>query len=289
MSVPEGSLAVDALMAIAMAREVRDDDFVSQGTAAPLAAVALFLARALDAPNVEFFYQGWVNPRSLDVESLFVRQPTGTVDAPASLSHCALIDLVLKGRCTLQFLRPLQVSSTGDVNTSLIGTLTEPTMRVHGLATADSVGCFERVVLYVTEHSRRVFSDDLAFMTGLGSRDGGNWRTKLRLPGAGPRTIVTPLGIFDFAQEDGRMTARSLFPNVHPDEVAERTGFSVRMPTDFDVFKPSVLELETLVSVDPLGVRQIDFRDHRGDAVRRIDERRRQRAIGHGSRLAPSE
>ena len=66
------------------------------------------------------------------------------------------------------------------------------------------------------------------FISALGWGSGGSdARTKLGLPGGGPRYVVTPLCVMDFEDATKRMRLKSLHPGVSVDEVKRNTGFEL--------------------------------------------------------------
>ncbi|HWC26304.1 MAG TPA: hypothetical protein VG474_06950, partial [Solirubrobacteraceae bacterium] len=78
------------------------------------------------------------------------------------------------------------------------------------------------------------------------------------LTGAGPQTLVSELGVFDFP--DGRMRLRELFTDVEVDDVLAATAFELDVAADVrTVALPRDEELAVLRSVDRLDVRRTEF------------------------------
>lgn len=268
-------MTLDELMAIVMAREVRDGDFIAHGASVPLAAAALMLAKQLHAPGVDFFYQGTITTAERDPAKLMLDMEGIYASAPAFFSQSQITDFELRGGGDFQFLRPIQIDREGSVNTSLIGTLDKPVQRFHGIAVADAMSIVKRICLYVTEHSTRVFVEKLAYRTGLGNVEGGEWRRRLGLPGGGPSTVVTPLAVMDFEGTGGTMRLAALMPGVGVERVLKATGFELEVADGLaEIEPPTAEELQTLRRLDPLATRQLEFRDLREAARRRIDEER---------------
>jgi glutaconate CoA-transferase subunit B len=266
---------VDELMAIALARHVRDGDFVSHGSAVPLAGAALMLAKELHAPNLEFFYDGAITPAETNLARLLLEPGLAQRTATAFFTQAQIVDFELRGGCDLQFLRPAQIDRLGNVNVSLVGTLAEPRYRFHGIAVADAMTVVKRLCLYVTEHSERVFPSELDFKTGVGHDGGDGWRRALRVPGRGPEAVVTPLAVLGFAGPGGSMSVTSLMPGVTVDDVRGSTGFELEIGDGVgEMEAPSQAELEALRAVDPLATRRLEFRDWRDEARRRIAQAR---------------
>jgi glutaconate CoA-transferase subunit B len=268
-------LATDELMAIVMSRQVRDGDFVAHGAAVPLAAAALMLAQSLHAPNVDFFYQGTLTPRETDLARLALDPELAYASARGFFSQAQMLDFELRGRCDLQFLRPLQIDPVGNVNVSLIGTLRHPLHRFHGIAVADAMAVVRRVCLYVTEHSPRVFAAQLDFRTGLGHPADDAWRRRLAVPGGGPCTVVTPLAVLDFSGPGRTMGLSALLPGASVADVRAATGFKLFVPDGVaEIAAPTAQEVDARHRVAPLATRRMEFRQWRDEARRVLEAAR---------------
>lgn len=266
---------LDELMCALMAREIRDGDWVNHGASVPLAGAALMLAKHTHAPNLQFFYLGTrfnsVGPGVTDLARLMQEPELAYSSSRGLMSHHDILSLTARGNCDLQFLRPIEVDSHGNVNTSVIGTRERPRYRFHGIAVADAMVLIRRPVLYVTDHDDRVFREPLTFRTGTGHVDGDRWRRQIGAPGGGPAAVVTPLGVLDFASPDGRARLRSVHPGVSVERVQAATGFKLDVAAAVESEPPSERELQVLREVvDPLATRHLEFRALRGEARRRI-------------------
>jgi acyl CoA:acetate/3-ketoacid CoA transferase beta subunit len=242
---------------------VRDGDWVNHGAGVPLAGAALMLAKASHAPRVDCFYAGSVfgsvNPRETNLQTL-ARDPASALhSASALMSEQDIVSFMVRGGCTLQFLRPIQIDPHGNVNVSLIGDIERPRYRFHGIAVGDSMINVGRVCLYVTEHEPRTFVETLAYRTGSGR---GEWRRRIRAPGAGPVRVITPLCVMDFEGPGETMRLRSVHPGTSAQEVRDRTGFALAGDAEPpETEPPSAHELSLLRDVvDPSGTRRLEFK-----------------------------
>jgi glutaconate CoA-transferase, subunit B len=271
---------LDELMCTLMAREINDGDWVNHGAVVPLAGAALMLAKHTHAPRLEFFYLGTVfssvGPAVTDLARLMLEPELAYRSSRALMSHRDILSLTLRGGCDFQFLRPVQIDQVGNVNTSVIGELRAPKHRFHGIAVADAMVLVRRVGLYVTAHDHRVFPERLSFQTGTGNDDAGRWRARVGAPGAGPASVVTPLCVLDFTAPEGRARLRSVHAGVTVEQVQEATAFELVVPDEVpESLPPSELELEVLREiVDPLGTRQMEFKDLRAAANERLAAQR---------------
>jgi glutaconate CoA-transferase, subunit B len=265
---------LDEVMAVVMARQVRDGDFVAHGASVPLAAAALMLAKQLHAPNVDFFYQGTITTAERDPAKLMLDIEGIYRSAPAFFGQAQIVDFELRGGCDFQFLRPAQVDRFGSVNTSLVGTLEQPKYRFHGIAVADAMTIVDRVCLYVTEHTPRVFAEKLSYVTGLGHAGEDAWRRALDVPGGGPSVVVSPLAVLDFGGGGGAMRLRELMPGATVADVVANTGFELALADEIgEVAAPTPEELATLRRLDPLATRRLEFREWREETRARLASR----------------
>jgi glutaconate CoA-transferase subunit B len=222
------------MMAVAMAREVVDGDFVGVGAAGHVPAAAMRLAQLTHAPNADWFSggSGGVNPhpRTLyDTSSDF----RNLLMAEAVISMEDVVDFEMSMRFDLCFFGGMQIDKYGNVNMAVIGDWKKPRVRGPGTVGTIFLGAFKRVILFTYNHSARTYVDKVDFITGPGHLDGGNSRAeKLRPESVGPVLVVTPLAVMDFEEQSKHMRLRSYHPHSSVDEVRENTGFDLIVPDD---------------------------------------------------------
>jgi glutaconate CoA-transferase subunit B len=240
------------MMAVAMARLIRDGELVFVGVNSPLPLVAANLARALHAPNCTLLtIGGGINPRPAKLDP-------ATSSAKLSAGSASVFDNVdfygLIGRRGIDttFLGLGQVDARGRVNSSFIGEQRRPTVRFPGGGGAATIlPLSRRVILWRASHSPRIFVNEVSFVTSAGNID----------------RVVTPLCIF--RKEDGALVLDSIHPYVTRGRLAESTGFSVRNLEQAAVTPPPTdQELAELDRVDPEGIRRIEFPSRALDEVR---------------------
>lgn len=238
------SIQTANLMACTIARLLKDREVVFFGLASPLVMVATLLARATHAPNLTFLSI----PGSVD--SALTELPRSTVDSAllqgsqAIFTLADLFDLSARGRLDTAFLSGVQIDRHGRINMSAIGPAECPKVRLPGGAgSALLLPTARRTILWRTRHDRRTFVDKLDFVTATGN---AQW-------------AVTPLCLFRRDQE-GLLQVDSIHPGVTPAQLAEATGFAVRVSADTPVTPgPAPAELAALERLDPAGVRAAEF------------------------------
>lgn len=237
----------DLMMALALARLLRDGETVFHGVASPLPMVAILLAKQLHAPNLVYLnITGSVDPQPREL-------PRSTVDprllagTRGMVTLTDLFDLSARGRLDTAFLSGVQIDGYGRINMSLIpgpdGDMRRPKVRLPGGAgSACIMPTAKRTLLWRTRHDPRTFVERLDFVTATGHVD----------------RVVTPLCVF--CRLDGRLVVESIHPGVSPDMLRAQTGFAVDVSEATPVTPPPTdAELAALEMIDPERVRLIEF------------------------------
>lgn len=231
------------MMAVVMARLLKDEETVFHGVASPLPMVAALLARRLWAPNLVYLtIAGGIDarPRQLPVSTV---DPALLAGARALVTLTDLFDLSARGRLDVAFLSGVQIDDAGRINLSVIGDAGRPTVRLPGGAgSAALMPTARRVILWRTKHDPRSFVERLDFVTAAGNVD----------------RVVTPLCVF--ARHQGRLRVETVHTGVSPDELRARTGFAINVDSSTPVTPvPTPRERAALAAVDPEGVRASEF------------------------------
>lgn len=254
--------AVVDLMTVCLARSVVPGDFIGVGLGTPIALVAAVLAQQM-YPDVNVLAGGAFNvDGGADV---WLGSRGGTAGRVAGyVSHFDSMDMAERQTMTMQFLRPAQVDSRGNLNTSRIGPRSAPQVRFPGgLATADVPSLLPRIVVYHPKHQKRNFPERVSFITGCGVGTSTS-----RYASAGVVTVVTDLGVIDYRGSSPKVL--SFHPWSSPSEMAENTGFALDVGNDVDVTPPvDGTEASALEVVDPARLRDGEVLEH---VVRQTNE-----------------
>ncbi len=254
MTIPAGPPAadytIDELIAVCIARQVRDGDHLAHGLATPLVAAGYILAQRTHAPNAYFasavgqgVVYGWAPLGVARVEELWLGK------ALANASFVTLVADILHTLAPKEFFRPAQVDPQGNFNNIAIG---RPRLRLPGSGGIPDVSpVSSQMHIYVPRHSRAIFVPRLDVLSGMGHHPD-------RQHGSGPVYLISDLGQFDWA--NGTMRLTTLHAGVTLERVQARTGFPLEIAPDLGETPPPTQEQVRLLrdEIDPLGVRRLE-------------------------------
>jgi glutaconate CoA-transferase subunit B len=235
-------------MIITASRFIEEGEVVYVGAGLPVAAS--FLAKYLQAPNATIVFETGV------IRSIPCELPIGT-DSIGTQSEADLVSdglyvnsLAQRGRFTLGFMGAGQVDRYGNVNSTVVGDLENPTLRYPGGGGACEISSLCRRTVIILRQKRQRFPEKIAYITAPGYLDGRpNSRTKAGLPNdTGPFSVITDMATYRF--ENCEMVLNSVHEGVTVDEVESNVGWKLRVPEDMEVTpNPTVEELRTLREV----------------------------------------
>src|SRR5215212_8731558 len=211
--LPTPPVGAADLMAVAMARLLRDGETVFHGVASPLPMVAILLAKRTHAPDLVYLnITGSVDPTPVRLpRSTAAPQLLAGTEALVTLAD--LFDLSARGGLDTAFLGGVQIDGRGRINMSVIGNFDHPKVRLPGGAgSALVLPTAKRTILWRTQHTPRSLVERLDFVTATGNVD----------------RLVTPLCVFRMEPEG--FALESVFPGVTPEQVGAATGFHFRTP-----------------------------------------------------------
>lgn len=231
------------MMAVAMARLIRNDEVVFVGVNSPLPLAAVTLARRLHAPRCTFVsVGGGINPT---VERIVATTSSSDLcrGSASIFNNEEVYGLNGRGGFDLTFLGMAQVDARGRVNSSFIGDRSKPRVRFPGGGGGPAIlPKSGRVILWRAAHSPKIFVEEVEFVTSDGSLD----------------RIVTPLCVF--RRQEGRLVLESIHPDVSRTELQEKTGFAIPNLEDAPVTpEPTQEELTVIAQIDPENVRRVEF------------------------------
>jgi glutaconate CoA-transferase subunit B len=147
------------------------------------------------------------------------------------------------GRVDVGFLGAAQLDRFGNINTTVIGGDYEhPKIRLPGAGGAPEIAASCRQVVVVVRQSARTFIDKLDFITSVGFGSGAGDRERLGLRGAGPRTVITDLGVLEPDPDSCELTLTRLHPGVDLARARAATGWPLAVSADLVETEPPTAE-----------------------------------------------
>jgi glutaconate CoA-transferase subunit B len=238
--------STDEIMTIAASRELTGARSCFVGIGLP--SIAANLARSLHAPGLVLVYESGTigaKPTRLPL-SIGDGELARTADLVVSVPE--IFNYWLQpGRIDVGMLGAAQVDRFANLNTTVIGSYDRPKVRLPGAGGAPEIATACPRVIIVMRQSKRTFVNDLDFRTTVGFGDGAGARSRLGMPGAGPRVMISDLGIFRPDPDTLEMTLTSLHPGVNVVDVRDATGWDLRVSGELvETLEPTDEELELL-------------------------------------------
>ena len=235
------TIALADALVTAMAAEIRDGDVVATGVAAPLAILAIAVARATHAPRRTYLAcVGAVNPdvRRLHNSSedlLYLDGRRGEMSIPDLFDHAR------RGRIDVIFFGAAEVDATGCSNMSATGSLTRPTVKLPGVAGAAALRRWvNRPVLVVPKQTKRNLVPSVQVKSTIDGR---------------PTPLLTDMGRFQVGEEGASLRSHRAWTTAI--EVAERTGFGFSVAKDLATdATPTAATLAAIQTIDPENFRE---------------------------------
>jgi acyl CoA:acetate/3-ketoacid CoA transferase beta subunit len=253
------------MICVCIAREVRDGDFLGQGTATPLVAAGYMLAKLTHAPHCTITYTvGNAYSNAFFPVSVLYHEKNVLDHALHCWSFTDTVrDVVAYGRMNVELFRPAQIDMYGNTNNVVIGDYYAPTVRLPGCGgICDATTAWDRIYYYVPKHEKAVFVGSVDFRSGRGHRPRRAQRREggTRQLGKGPTKVFTDLGVLGFDERSGRMRLLSLHPGVSLHEIKANTGFELLVPGHVANTEPATAEEIGVLNerVDPCGVRFLE-------------------------------
>jgi glutaconate CoA-transferase subunit B len=234
------------LMTVSAARALTGSDVCFVGIGLP--SQASNLARLLHAPDLVLIYEsGTIGSRpSVLPLSIGDGELAQTADAVVSVPEIFAYWLQ-GGRVDVGFLGAAQVDRYGNINTTVIGPYSDPTVRLPGGGGAPEIAAHAKQVYLMLKHEPRRFVERIDFVTSTGQLPPGQDRRAAGLTGKGPTRVFTDLGLLEPDPQTNELTLVAVHPGVEVDTVRERTGWDLRVSPDlYTLEPPRADELSTL-------------------------------------------
>ncbi|HEX6525707.1 MAG TPA: CoA-transferase [Streptosporangiaceae bacterium] len=244
----------DEMMAVSAARVLRDGMTCFVGIGLP--STAANLARATHAPDLVLIYESGTigaKPGSLPLsigDGILAQTADAVVSVPEIFNYW-----LQPGRIDVGFLGAAQIDKFGNINTTVIGgDYRKPKVRLPGAGGAPEIAASCREVIVVVRQSNRSFVERVDFITSVGYGSGPGDRERLGLTGAGPKKIITDLGVMEADPATLEFRLTGVYPGVEIQAVRERTGWDLTVAPDLEtIAPPSTAELAALRDLQARG------------------------------------
>jgi glutaconate CoA-transferase subunit B len=244
------------LMIAAAARALKGERIVFVGVGMP--NIACNLARRTVSPDLELVYESGVFGARPARLPLSIGDPTLISGATSVFPMTELFMYYLQsGRIETAFLGAAQIDRYGNLNSTVIGDYSAPKVRLPGSGGACEIAIHAQKIFIITPLSKRTFVEELDFRTSPGHLDGEpDQRSKLGIPGGGPRLVVTNKAIFGFDEQSGEMTLETLHPGITFEEVQAEVSWQLKTAPDLkETPPPTPKELRIMrEELDPDGI-----------------------------------
>jgi glutaconate CoA-transferase subunit B len=227
-------------MVVRAAAELHDHDVVFVGIGLP--NLACNLARATQAPDLFMIYEsGAVGaiPERLPVS---IGDPALVTDSLLIASQADIFQNYLqKGLIEVGFLGGAQIDRYGNINTTVIGDYKNPTIRLPGSGGACEIATHAKRLLVIMRMSPKSFVEKCDFVTSPGTRFEskvsnpalGKNRDELGLPGGGPTTVITDVGVLEFIKTPEsvgkEMVLTEVFEGMDIETARSKCGWPLRV------------------------------------------------------------
>jgi glutaconate CoA-transferase subunit B len=241
-----GEYTSDEIMTVTAARALRDGLTCFVGIGLPSGAANL--ARATHAPGLVLIYESGTIGTKPDRLPLSIGDGILAETADAVVSVPEIFNYWLQpGRIDVGFLGAAQIDKFGNINTTVIGDYRDPKTRLPGAGGAPEIAASCREVIVIVRQNRRAFVEHVDFITSVGYGDGPGARARLGLTGAGPRKIITDLGVLEPDPRSCEFVLTGLYPGVTLADARERTGWDLDVAPDLVTLPaPTTAELAAL-------------------------------------------
>jgi glutaconate CoA-transferase, subunit B len=211
MAVPELIAAASRReeMLVLGARALKGRSTVLVGIGQPNLAAAL--GKLLYTPELIMLYESGIIDGGSEKLALSIGDPALVKGAAAICSMFELFAYYLGGRrIDAGFVSAAQIGRAGDINTTVIGTYADPTVRLPGSGGASDIALLVDELLVMMPHEKRRFPERVDFVTSSAGRS---------------MTVITDLATL--VMSDGELVVTAIRRGVTRDQVRAETGWAI--------------------------------------------------------------
>lgn len=253
----EEKFDVADFLVLNLSKEIENGMTIVQGTSTFIPLIATKLAMQNKKINFigGFNFCEEIYPK---FPSTFCQENYGKIKSFLGLS--GFLDMLIDEKIDLEFLRPAQVDKFGNMNNTIIGDYKKPEVRFPGGMGIDDVMHFlKKTILYVPNHSKKVFVDKVDFVTASG------WDK-----GKGPHKIITNMCIFEFSNKE--IFLSSINPIYSVEDVKNETGFEFKISDNLR--KMELVNEKTkneIEKIDLANLRNTEIKEKRKEVLKNFE------------------
>jgi glutaconate CoA-transferase, subunit B len=232
------SYTADEMMTVTAARMLRDRMTCFVGIGLP--SEAANLARATHAKDLVLIYESGTigaKPGQLPLsigDGILAQTADCVVSVPEIFNYW-----LQPGRIDVGFLGAGQLDKFANINTTVIGgDYARPQVRLPGAGGAPEIAAACKEVIVVLRQSLRTFVAKVDFITSVGFGDGPGARERLGLTGAGPRRVITDLGVLEPDPATCELTLTGIYPGGFVADIQSRTGWNLKVSAGLQPIAP---------------------------------------------------
>ncbi len=232
----------DEMMTVAAARQLHNGTVCFVGIGLP--STAANLARFTHAPDVVLIYKSGTLGAKPDRLPLSIGDGMLADTADTVVSVPEVFNYWLQpGRIDVGFLSAAQIDRYANINTTVIGKdYRHPGVRLPGAGGAPEIAASCREGVVVVRQTLRTFVDRVDFVTSVGFGQGPGDRQRLGLRGAGPRVVITDLGVLTPHPDTCELTLVSVHPGATVEQARAATGWPLATSPDLTTTDPPSAE-----------------------------------------------
>lgn len=262
MHEQERYYTVNEIMAVAVSRELGDDELGYMGTATGdraftlncgIPIVAARLAQLSHAPGFGLFWNNVLDPDLERLPATFAVQQLVTWPCAAQLNTADGNDMLAKGNFAVSFVAAAQVDRYGNMNITVIGDYQRPKVRLIGCLAQTELLAYPQKPICIMDMEKRVFVEQVDFITAVGHLSGGDSRAEAGLRPGGTWKVITDKAVFGFHAVSKEMVLESIHPGVTVQEVLDLMSFRPLVPDPVPETAPPTQEQVRLIRevIDP--------------------------------------
>jgi glutaconate CoA-transferase subunit B len=241
------------LMAVTVAREIRDGELAFIGVGMPLMAATV--AKFTHAPNFNMMVEyGAVGPTPLRLQ-MCVNCAVNNERAYFAGSQREVMGAQQAGFVDIACISGAQIDKYGNLNSTCIGDYRQPKVRLAGSGGANDLASSASRTVIMMRQDGRNFVDKVDYLTSPGHLGGPGDREKAGLVGGGPVAVVTTMGVYRFDNETREMYLEKIHPGVDLEKIKAAVKWDLAIsPNLTETELPTEEQIMIMRTLDPLAV-----------------------------------